>query len=524
MRTKTHANVSTALIVLLAASPAWAGWDGTLKLGGIVLDEEGDKSTVQETYDIHDGFSLSQLRLRGTPNAESFLDLNLREMNLDSRKGDVLFRMPGLLRFDASYDQNRQVFDPDRGVTSDRRDFDMGARVTPLPWLTVHGAFNTMDREGDRLGYPGSSGAVRGLETESALGTGYDYSMRSGRIGAEARRDGRGIAVDYRGTDFTEDLNPDADRTGNVVSARAWSPCFLYDRLTHFVRASYGVSELASALDYRMYGLQYTGVAQPIHDLRLKYGFDAQRVDHEVDDLRTDRYRQDMDVTYYHRDGNVTAGYSYEMNDDDRRLTSYHSWRTGAVLRGERHTVRVRYSGREKKDVEQLTLLKEVESSRILADVELRPRKDLSMGMGLKVRDREFPDIGVESHGKQLRGNARYSYPGWGDFSGTYTFSKDAYTDLVGGYDVKSHIVTTRVDVDRIPNTRLGTGLTLIDIGKNQDIQKSIFFVEAEYTVAADYHFEVKYNIYNYDDYVLVDRYYTANAVWFNFAYDFHVE
>ena len=34
----------------------------------------------------------------------------------------------------------------------------------------------------------------------------------------------------------------------------------------------------------------------------------------------------------------------------------------------------------------------------------------------------------------------------------------------------------------------------------------------------------MKYNISNYDDYVLVDRYYTANAVWFNFAYDFHVE
>jgi len=524
MRTKTHANVSTALIVLLAASPVWAGWDGTIKLGGIVLDEDGDKSTVQETYDIHDGFSISQLRLSGTPSADTYLNFNLREINLDSRKGDLLFRMPGLLRFDASYDQNRQVFDSARGVTSDRKDFDLGARVTPMRWLSVTGSFSYMDREGDRLGYPSSTGAVRGTETMSSLGTGYDYSMRSGRIGAEARKDGRGVAVDYRGTDFTEDRNPDADRTGNVVSARVWSPCYFYENLTHFVRASYGVSELASAVDYKLSSFQYTGVARPVQDLRVRYGFDAQRVDHETTDLKTDRIRNDVDVTFYHKDGNATAGYSYETNDDDRRLTHYHSWRTGAVLRGERHTVRVRYAGREKKDLEQLTLLKEVESSRILADVEVRPRTDFSMGAGLKVRDREFPDIGVESHGKQLRGNARYSYPGWGDFSGTYTLAQDSYTDLTDGYDVKSHIVTGRVDVDRIPNTRLATGLTLLDIGKDLDIQKTIFFAEAEYTVAADYHFEVKYNVYNYDDYVLVDRYYTANAVWFNFAYDFHVE
>jgi len=524
MRTRTLSNVSIALAVLLVASPVWARWDGTLKLGGIVLDEEGDKSTVQETYDIHDGFALSQVRLSGTPTEDTYLTFNVRDINLDSRQGNLLFRKPGLLQLDASYDQHRQVFDSGRSISSDRKNFDIGARVTPVKWLKLWGGFGYMNRDGDRLSYPGSSGAVLGTETVSTLGTGYDYSMRSGRGGAEVRKDRRGAAVDYRGTDFTDDKNPDADRTGNVVSARAWTPDYFTDKLTHFFRAAYGVSKLTDSVDYTLSSFQYTGVTRPVNEFELKYSFGAQRVDHETTGLKTDRYQNDVDATFYHEGGSAFGGYSYETNDDDLHLTNYHSWRFGGVLRGDQHTVRVRYSGREKKDTESLTLLQEVQSSRILTDVELRPYEDLTVGMGLNVRDRVFPDIGVESHGKVLRGNARYAYPEWGGLSGSYSFTQDKYTDLVAGYYVKSHVVTGRADLNRIPNLRLSGGVTYLDIGKNLDIVKTIGFMEAEYTVAENYHFEVKYNVYNYDDYVLLDRYYTANAVWFNFAYDLHVE
>ncbi|GJM44931.1 MAG: hypothetical protein DHS20C21_17730 [Gemmatimonadota bacterium] len=523
MRTKTLSTVSIALIVLVT-SPVRGSWDGTLKLGGIVLDEEGDRSAVQETYNIHDGFSLSQIRLSGTPTKDTHVLLNLREINLDGRQGDFLLRVPSLLKVNASFDQHRQVFDSGGGVNSDRRDFRLGAHVTPVKWLRVSGGFGVMDREGDRLGFLSSTGAVRGAETTSELGTGYDYSMRTGNVGAEVRKDRRGFALDYRGTDFTENLNPDADRTGNVISARGWAPSPLYRKLTHMIRAAYGVSELASAVDYTFGSFQYTGVVRPLDDFQFKYGFDGQRIDHETTGMKTDRFQHDVDATFYHADGNATAGYSFETNDDDRHLTSYQSWRFGATLRGDRHTSRVRYSGREKRDTEGLTLLRNVESSRILADVELRPRKDVSLGVGLKIRDREFPDIGVEAQGRMLSGNAGYTMDGWGGLSGTYTFTQDEYTDLAAGYDVKTHVVTGRVDITRIQNLRLSGGLTYLDVGKDLNIEKSILFVETGYTVADDYHFDVKYNVYNYDDYVVLDRYYTANAVWFTFAYDFHVE
>ncbi len=523
MRTKALLTASNALVVLLIASPGWAGWEGTLKLGGIVLDEEGDRSAVQETYNLYDGFSVSQVRLSGTPSADTYLMFDLGDVNLDNRRGNLLFRMPGLLRVDASYDQHRQVFDPRRGINSDRKDLDLGASVTPLDWLKVSGSFNYTNRDGNRSSYPGSEGAVLGTETASVLGTAYDYSMKTGGFAAEVRKDRRGAAVDYRITDFNDQLFTGADRTGNLVSVRVWTPSVLYDKLTHFLRGAYGVSD-TQAIDYKLSSFQYTGVARPVSALQLKYSFDAQRIDHQTTALKTDRFGHHVDATFYHEDGNVTGGYSYETNDDDRHLTSYHSWRVGAVLRSDRHTARLRYSGREKTDTEKLTLLQDVEASRILADLELRPRDDLTMGFGLNVRERKFPDIGVEARGKMLRGNVGYTYAGWGGLSGTYTYSDDEYTDLAAGYDVNNHVVTARADVSRIPNVRLAGGVTYLDVGKDLDIEKSILFVEAGYTLAEDYHLELKYNVYNYDDYVLLDRYYTANAVWFNVAYDIHVE
>ena len=37
----------------------------------------------------------------------------------------------------------------------------------------------------------------------------------------------------------------------------------------------------------------------------------------------------------------------------------------------------------------------------------------------------------------------------------------------------------------------------------------------------ADHHLEVRYNVFNYDDYLLFDHYYTANIVEVNLIKDF---
>jgi len=513
---KTTTAIFIATLTILAATPVWAGvWEGTIGLGGIVLDEVGNKATVQETYNIFDGFSVDQIKFSGEPVDGNYFKLDLHEINLDSRRGDFLYRRPGLIRLTASYDQYRMVFDPERAVTSKRKDWNLGAQVTPVDWLRVSGFYNNVQRTGQRLSFPHG--------TESSLGDTYDYTLNIGGMGAEARRNGRGVAVDYRASDLADDANYRADRTGQVVSARLFGRGYFYDKVTHLLRGAYGVHKLANQdLDYTLKTFQYTGTVQPVRRIQFKYNFDAQSVDSQTTGFVTDRFINLVDATFYHENGSLGGGYSYEINDDDHNLTHYNSWRGEATFRNKTFGAVVNYADRIKVDEEERTLLQDIEASRFRADAEVKPIAGLVVGGGFNTRDREYPDINVEAKGDLVRGRAGYTYTGWGGVSGDYSYTQDRYTDLVGSFNVNTHIVTGRVDLDRIPNLHLSGGVTYVRVLEDLDVEKSILFFEGKYTVRNDLHLAAKYNIYNYDDYVLLDRYYTGNVVWFSVAYDLH--
>ncbi len=515
MRTQRMAiSIATTVLMLVATTP-WAGTlGGTVKVGGIFLDEVGDRSAVQETYNLEEGFALSRIQLTGTFDARSTFMLDLRDLNLRSRAGDLAYRVPGLFKITAGYDQNRYVFDPGRGITSERKDWRAGAQFTPNRWLALSGDFNHQTREGDRLAYP--------LGTASVLGSRYDDAFVSGQLTADLRADRRGGGLSFRMSDYSDALNAAADRQGRVVAARFYAPMPFYDKWNNLLRGSYGTRELTDGgLEYTLSSFQYTAVLQPRDAYELRYAFDASRVDDAAADLQTDRFQNDFDATWFHRYGRVSAGYGYEMNDDDRSLTTYQSWRAGTTFRPDRRlTARLDYAGRVKKDQEELTLLKDVEVSRVRAKLEYRPVERLTIGGDYAKRERELPDIGVSVDGTVTGAFVRYEMAGWGALSADYNHASDRYVDLLAGFDTESNVAIARLEVGRIRNLRLASGVTYLDIGKDLDIEKSVVFVEGALKLADRYHLEVKYNCYNYDDYILVDRYYTANVVRVELGYD----
>ena len=120
------------MILAFASASFGADINGTIKLGGVIVDEDaGDLSAMQETYNIYEGFSATQLRLNGNLSPKTYFTLSLNDINLDNRKSDFEFWVPGRFRFFATYDQHRQVFDPDRVLNSSRKDLRVGAWFNP---------------------------------------------------------------------------------------------------------------------------------------------------------------------------------------------------------------------------------------------------------------------------------------------------------------------------------------------------------------------------------------------------------
>jgi hypothetical protein len=506
--------IAAALLVLAAATAAAGTLHGTVQVGGVFVDETGDPTTVQETYNLEEGFALSRIRLMGNLDPRSTFMLDLRDLNLRSRAGDLTLRVPGRFKLTAGYDQDRYLFDPGRGVTSERKDWQAGLQYTPSRWLALSGDVSLQAREGERLAYPAG--------TVSALGTAYDDGLVTGQVAGDVRRGRRGGGVSLRMSSYSNELLPAADRTGRVWAGRFYAPMPFYAQWNNLVRASYGTRELSGGdVEWTTQGFQYTAVIQPRESYELRYAFDANRLEDDAADLTTDRFQNDVDATWHHRYGRLTAGYGYEMNDDDRALTTYRSWRAGLTLRPDpRVNARVDYAGRVKKDQEELTLLKDIEASRVRARLEVRPVELLTLGGDYSKRERELPDIGVSVDGTVAGASLRYEVPSWGAVSADYSHAEDEYVDRLAGFTTQSDIVTTRLEVARIPNLRVAGGFTYLDIGKDLDIEKSMVFAEGTLKLAERYHLGVKYNCYNYDDYVLLDRYYTANVVRVELGYD----
>lgn len=511
----------TLLLAALTASAAGAGpLGGEIKLGGIIKDEDaGNLSVMPETFNIHEGFSVSRVNLFGQMGSKSFFNLDVHEVNQESGRGMLSYRVPSLVNLTLKYDQHRQLFDAAGDVESKRKNMRGNLVLTPSRNWRISADLGDQRKTGDRYSYPSG--------TSSFLGSAYDYQMYTGRFEVEGRAGSRTAAIGYEFSDFTDENLAAADRKGNVMSLRLNGPCYFFpELLSHYVRAGYGKQELtAVATDYELGTFQYLGVLKPARDWKFQYRFFGSRVDDSATGLKTDYLRNDVDGTWYNPIGNLTAGWGYVTNDDDWTLTKYDVWRVGGTFKYEQSvTAKVSYASSEKEDQEGLTLLKDMEASRFKASIQANPRSDLTLGVGYADRDRKFPLIDVSTSGQRWNAFGRLVYPGWGAINVDYSYSDDEYVDRLAGFEADNSTIGGRIDLERFSNLRLSFGATYLDIGKDLDIEKSILSFEGHYDLLKDYFVEAKYNVYNYDDYVLLDRYYTANVVWLNVGYRLSID
>jgi hypothetical protein len=526
MNRKTYGNkirlimAAVLIIGVQTVSSATKNIDGTLKLGGIGIDEQyGSLASMQETYNIYEGFNVAQVLMNGYLGPKHYFTLNLRDINMKNRKGNFLYRSPNAFRFNSSYRQNRYVFDPDRNITSDRKVWGFNLAYKPLEAFNLLANYGFNQRKGQRASYPLST-------TGTWLGPGYDYTQHAGGLEAQYIRGRRGGALRYDFTHFANRQDEQTDRQGHLLSARFNTPCSFYDKWSHFLRFAYGKHDVINANVYfTLLNFQYTGIVTPIQWFRFKYNLYVNRIDDTSTNMVTDDIRNNLEADFYYKYGRVFGGYGYEINDDDRYLTNYNTYAVGGTFDYEKRVyAKVSYANRAKTDQEKLTLLKDIESERIRADLKLTITDDLVIGGRYVEGERVYPDINTSAKGTRTNGYLNYKLPVWFSVWGDYVYRVEDHDNLVGTFNTNSHVVTSKLTFDRIRDLYLGFGATYLRVREDLDIEKSILFFEAEYTLADAYHFEIKYNVFNYDDYVITERYYTGNIVWFNVAYDFNLK
>jgi hypothetical protein len=523
---------SAVLANTQARADSTSVWEGNIRLGGAIEDEEGDRSVMQETFNIHEGFGITKLHLNGRFNRNTSLYFDGDNLNVDGRRATFDLRQAGIARLRSRYDESLFIYDPSGSVDATRRDWWSSLSLTPKKWLWVSGDYDLQTRRGDRVGYPN--------DVQSALGTAYETDLNRWRVDAQARSaSGIGGTFAYDGVSFTDALDARNDRDGSVFSAIAHVPGVFIKRLTHVVRGSVGKSELPTAgIEYDMATIQYTGILAPWRPLRLKYRFYGMTVDDDATAMQTDRWINDFDADYRWRSAIFAAGYGWEAWDDDRSVTTYENYRGAITVNhpDQKYSGRIAYSQRDSEDEEDQTLLKDTEYARGEIRLDARPSGAWSVGGRVADRTRKMPDIGAEAEGLAASAYARYTYSHSRE-SGTiastvsadYQYADDDYDNRVGEYQVESQFVTGSVEVDFRKMISAVASVHYLDIEGDLDIEKSILSFELDCTFRKSFDARVKYNVYNYDDYLIADYsgdegYYTANVVWIEVGYAFSTE
>jgi len=516
------------LIAASAATAAYAepwAWDGKVRAGGVWLDKTGDESTMPETYDIYDGFMLSSINLKGRSGRHLHMTLDLNDFNQDNRRGTFDFRRTGKVHFRSRYSESRWLFDPAVSREAGRKSWDNSLSWTPRKSLRFSADYNLQSRDGSRMGLnPGYEGW---------LGTEYDSKLHRYRLEAQATaKNGVGGMVAYDGVKQNDAIDPNGGRDGYVFSANLHVPGYYVKTLTHVVQAAIGRSEAReSGLGFDMMSLQYTGLWQALKWMRWRYRFYGSQVEDEATTIQTNNFHHDLDGTFSYSVAVLMLGYGWEALDGDLAMTTTNKFRGALSLRDPNNRIsgRVTFDGRDGEDEENTTLLRDSESQRWDVRVDAHPISALALGVRGSDRERKYPDIGVKSCG-----TAGTAYAAWREpikvatlpvsiteVGVEYTYADDEYHNLWGRQHVVSNAVTGRAAVTVFHSLDLSGSFTYLELDKDLDLEKSMVSVGAAYRFPHGLLADVKYNVYNYDDYLLLDRYYTANVVWFNVGYEF---
>jgi hypothetical protein len=435
------------------------------------------------------------------------------------------FRRTGKVHFRSRYTESRWVFDPIESVDAGRKNWDNKLSWTPRKALRFSANYNLQSRDGSRIGLnPGYEGW---------LGTDYDSKLHRYRLEAQANaNNGIGGMIAYDGVKQNDAIDPSRQRDGYVLSANVHVPGYYVKSLTHVVQAAIGGSEArGSGFGFDMINFQYTGVWQAREWMRWRYRFYSSQVEDEATTIQTNNYYHDIDGTFIYSIAVLTLGYGWEALDGDLAMSTTNKFRGALSLRDPKNRVsgRVTFDASNRDDEENTTLLRDSENRRWDVRIDGNPISGLTLGVRGSDRDRKYPDIGVKSWG-----TAGTAYAAWRksmkvgalpvsitEAGVEYTYADDEYDNLLAGQHIVSNTVTGRVGLTVWDDLDLMGSFTYLELDKDLDLEKSIVSIGAAYQFKNGLMADVKYNVYNYDDYLLLDRYYTANVVWFNVGYKF---
>jgi len=503
--------ISLAILYARAVSSlAAADLSGVAKAGYVLVDDEGNRSVQQSTYNLYEGpaLSLEDLEFRGKGGIRAFGDL--RNVTLNNRNLSLGLTKSGLFGVTLRNSQYRRIYSSDGDSFTRRHRTSADLWVQAHRYVRLYGGFGLTGKKGRliELFEPGVDLGRRQV----------DYTQTDLKFGAAFTYREYHLNIEFLGSSFSDDPSADNDRNSARYEITAGGPLPTIKQVAFyggFQRYQSRLTERADSLKANTVwgGARYHAPYQ----VTLKTGFVFDRARRTGDLTATDNISYHVHVG---RDwlgyGGVVLGYRHRINDDVWDEVSGNSYSISAWAKPVAPVlVRAGYGSDAKEVNSGRTLTGNEDRTRFYMSVRYNFGQTGYVRLKHSARNIENDQIGSSAEYMQAAVEVSLRASEYGELQASYSLLDGEYVNTGGIFSFKDHVVTGDLLSREYRRLRAGFGLTYMRGKEDVDIESSTLRFTGTYDFMEDHQLEVRYNVHNFDDLAdpspIYSRYYTAN-------------
>jgi hypothetical protein len=508
---------SLAILSLLCAYiPAGAAGNGIVKVGYTIMDEEGNKSVNQGTFNYYPGLAFSLEKFNYNLKNGLRFNADLKNISLNNRGMTFGVNKPGLFGLQMTNHQYRRTYDFDGSSFTRRRQTGGSLWFFPNRHIKLF-AGGTLT---------GMAGNIVDLYNTEGFGSrvNLDYSQKSYNAGLRLNCQGRMFQVEYWATDYTDNINAARDQKRAVIRLDALMPIPNYEQVIlsggfrHF-ETKFTQTDFVLSSNTVWGGANYNFAKY----LTLNYNFIFDRTGSDSDYIATDNIAHTIYAGYNSLGkGGLTVGYQNDINDDfENKVKANSYYLSGWFIPAKYWEIRGEYGNRAEKMEDGWRLTGDEDRTRYKISARFKPLTFGSITIKYENRHRKNDQLLSETDFNRLSADGNLRISGFGDISGGYSYATGDYKNRTSQFKFADHLLFGEINsIELFNHIVVGFGAQYYRSRRDLDIESFMLNLKIKYRFINNHYLEIIYNAHNFDDFIVNDRYYTANIVEINLIKD----
>ena len=508
------------LLALLMAIPFGLSYgqntSGQVSIGYVILDEEGDRSLNQPTFNDYEGVALSLRQFRLDLNKGMYVFGDLKNMTLNNRNLRAGITQPGLFYLALDSKQYRRIYSADASSATQRAVSGGNAWIQTHRLIKVFGGYSLTHRRGSFV----ELYDLGGLPPAKSVDFKNQWYNAGVVIGARQRS----LELEYKGQAYTDELGvaDDYKTTRYRISGRSAMP-----RLENlWVNAGYELYQrqrqtLGDSIETN---LGWGGARLNINGgWTARYSFLWDRTRATSEPVATDNIVNSFaaEKTFAGK-GGLGAGYRYLLRDDVFNAITGNSFFASGWFRPlSRLDVRADVGTSSLDDKESTTLTGDQDFTKFRVAATFH---DTPIRLRIKYEGRETKrdDIGSTIDYDRFGADLLLKREQYGSLTVSYNNIQGEYVDALNTFELDDHMLDGLVETAKWHGVQALFGGTYLASKGDLDTERFSVKAGGRFTFMKRFTLEGIYTAHNFDDYLDANapgpytRYYTANIVEVN--------